>query len=75
MERLYHITLSSWEDLSNLDCLILAVAHNSYIEVGRDRLLSLFSEKIRPSERIFIDVKSAYPSLRDDRQVCTYWSL
>ena len=74
VERLYHITLSSWEDLSNLDCLILAVAHNSYIEVGRDRLLSLFSEKIRPSERIFIDVKSAYPSLRDDRQVCTYWS-
>ena len=75
VERLYHITLSSWEDLSNLDCLILAVAHNSYIEVGRDRLLSLFSEKIRPSERIFIDVKSAYPSLRDERQVCTYWSL
>ena len=74
-EKLYHVKLSSWEELSNLDCLILAVAHDSYIDAGRDKLLSLFSVGITSAERIFLDVKSAYLSLRDDECSCNYWSL
>ena len=74
-EKLYHVKLSSWEELSNLDCLILAVAHDSYIDVGRDKLLSLFSVEITSEKCIFLDVKSAYLSLRDDGRFCNYWSL
>ena len=74
-ERLYHVQLSSWEELSNLDCIILAVAHDRYIELGCEKLLSLFPVEIPPTERIFLDVKSVYLSLRDDGRFCNYWSL
>ena len=74
-ERLYHVKLSSWTELSDLDCIILAVAHDRYIEVGCDKLLSLFSAEILPLERIFLDVKSVYFSLRDNDRFCNYWSL
>lgn len=74
-ERLYHVKLSSWTELSDLDCIILAVAHDRYIEVGCDKLLSLFSAEILPLERIFLDVKSVYLSLRDNDRFCNYWSL
>lgn len=74
-ESLYHVKLSSWAALSDLDCLILAVAHDKYIELRSDKLLSLFSAEISPSERIFLDVKSAFFSLRGDSHSCRYWSL
>ena len=74
-ERLNHVKLSSWTELSDLDCIILAVAHDRYIEVGCDKLLSLFSAEILPLERIFLDVKSVYFSLRDNDRFCNYWSL
>ena len=74
-ERLYNLKLSSWTELSDLDCIILAVAHDRYIEVGCDKLLSLFSAEILPLERIFLDVKSVYFSLRDNDRFCNYWSL
>lgn len=74
-ERLYHVKLSSWTELSDLDCIILAVAHDQYIEAGSTKLLLLFSAKTPPSERIFLDVKSVYLSLRDDDHSCNYWSL
>jgi len=75
VKKLYHIKLSSWEEMSNLDCLILAVAHDRYIEAGADRLLSLFGVEMIPSERVFIDVKSVYHSFQDDERYCRYWSL
>ena len=73
-ERLYHIRLSTWEELVDLDCLILAVAHDQYLEVGAYKLIALFRKEMPVLARIFLDVKSAYLSLRDTGS-CLYWSL
>ena len=73
-ERLYHIRLSTWEEMVDLDCLILAVAHNQYLDVGDDKLIALFRKEMPVLARIFLDVKSVCLSLRD-KGICGYWSL
>lgn len=65
----YGIKLSDWEELKDLDALILAVAHDSYIKDGPAGLLSRMAKGA-----IFVDVKSAFePS--DIEPTCRYWSL
>lgn len=51
----YGVTLSLWDDLPQADAIILAVAHDEYIETGVERLLS----KVVDSG-CFIDVKSKF---------------
>lgn len=64
----YGIALSSWDDMQNLDVIILAVNHNFYIE-QKDNLMDRLKQNA-----ILIDVKSSIePSeLRSD---IIYWSL
>lgn len=73
-ERLYHVRLSAWEEMVDLDCLILAVAHDQYLEAGDDKLIALFRKEMPVLARIFLDVKSVFLSLRDTGS-CNYWSL
>ncbi len=51
----YDLTLSSWEDFNQLDAIILAVAHDSYLRCTVDEL----SEKLN-HPKLIIDIKSAF---------------
>lgn len=64
-----NITLSPWEDVKDLDALILAVSHKTFIEMGFERLACCLSKS-----GVFIDVKSAFHREVNNKSVC-YWAL
>lgn len=65
----YGIQLADWQDLSNLDAIVLAVSHRAYLEMPREQLLAC----VRPSG-VLMDVKSALDPATMPPNV-TYWSL
>lgn len=55
----YGVTLTKLEDVSNADCVIVAVAHNEFRALNLDNIKSIF--KICPdSGKVLIDVKGLY---------------
>ena len=65
----YNIDLVDWEVLVELDAIILAVPHQFYLSLSRDRLLASLH-----SHGVFMDVKSAIaPSTLPE--TISYWSL
>ncbi|MGK7887252.1 MAG: nucleotide sugar dehydrogenase [Crocosphaera sp.] len=68
-QKEYGITLQTWEQLTEIDALIIAVNHKTYLEVPQQKLLT----SLRP-DGILIDVKSMLdPTTLPD--TLTYWSL
>jgi UDP-N-acetyl-D-galactosamine dehydrogenase len=65
----YGIKLTSWEDIRNLDGLIVAVAHKTYKEMGQEKLLSLVRHG-----GVIVDAKSMLNPATIDRAL-KYWSL
>lgn len=65
----YGIELSPWDSLNNLDALIIAVSHKTFLEIPVAELLARLKSK-----GALIDVKTAFPDLRKESQV-VYWSL
>lgn len=65
----YGIHLVSWQDMSNLDAVVLAVNHQAYLDMPRDRLLGCVR-----SGGVLMDVKSVLDPATVPLNV-TYWSL
>jgi UDP-N-acetyl-D-galactosamine dehydrogenase len=68
--REYGIRLSPFEQMSNLDALVLAVGHGEYIRQGAPVLTSC----LKDSSGVFVDVKSLF-SPESFPETITYWSL
>jgi UDP-N-acetyl-D-galactosamine dehydrogenase len=68
--REYGISLSSFEEIRDLDALILAVGHEEYIKQGASTLIS----HLRNNDGVFVDVKSLF-SPEQFPETITYWSL
>jgi UDP-N-acetyl-D-glucosamine/UDP-N-acetyl-D-galactosamine dehydrogenase len=65
----YGIQLCSFDELRALDCIVFAVSHKAYLDMG--------SEKLTASLRdggVFIDVKSVFDASKMTRAI-RYWSL
>ncbi|HET6384471.1 MAG TPA: nucleotide sugar dehydrogenase [Armatimonadota bacterium] len=65
----YGICLTDWEEMTELDCLVLAVGHRKFLQMPREKLLS----QLRP-DGVLMDVKS----LLDPSEIpstISYWSL
>ncbi|AKV00970.1 UDP-glucose dehydrogenase [Labilithrix luteola] len=65
----YGIKLAKWEDIRNLDGLVVAVAHEAYTKMGQEKLLSLVRHG-----GVVMDVKSVLDPKEVDRGI-RYWSL
>ena len=65
----YGIKMSRWEDIRNLDGLIVAVGHKAYKEMGQEKLLSLVRHG-----GVVMDAKSILKPELMDRAI-KYWSL
>jgi UDP-N-acetyl-D-galactosamine dehydrogenase len=68
----YGIRLVNQQDLQQLDCIVLAVAHSVFKETFS---LEVLDQCYRGSDKVLIDIKSMF-----DRNLCitngfTYWSL
>lgn len=68
--REYGISLSSFEEIRDLDALILAVGHEEYVQKGAPVLMSCLKDK----NGVFLDVKSLF-SPEQFPETITYWSL
>jgi len=65
----YGLTLTAWEDLRNLDGLIIAVGHKAYRDMGADKLMALVRHG-----GVVMDLKSVLRPEKVDRAI-KYWSL
>lgn len=68
-EHEYGVSLSPWEELRELDGLILAVAHRDYLAMDISQILT----KLKPGG-VFVDVKSAIDKKKLPANLAT-WSL
>ena len=70
----YGITLQLMEEANNADCIILAVAHNEFKELGLDKLDAMFKTGGQV-EKVLIDVKGLYKASDVNKMGFTYWRL
>jgi len=70
----YGVTLSSLCEANDADCIVLAVAHNEFKELGLEGMDKLF--KAMPnSEKVVIDVKNVFNKDDLEEKGYTYWRL
>lgn len=70
----YDIELSPMEAAIDADCVILAVAHNEFKQLGLNRIGLMF-KNIPQSKKVLIDVKGLYSVAELDTSGLTYWRL
>ena len=70
----YGVTLTPIEDITGLDCLILAVAHNEFRQMGLKKYLQFF-KKIPNNEKVFVDVKGIFSIEELKRTEMKWWRL
>lgn len=71
-ERSYDIQLVSRSEMTGLDCLIVAVAHQQFRKLTSDEVKGMFSTG-NPNEKVLVDVKSIFN--RQDFSELRYWRL
>lgn len=71
-KRVYGVDLVAPEDLGDLDCLIVAVAHDQFRRMTSEDYKRLFGPA-RDEERVLIDVKSILD--KEDFSSYRYWRL
>lgn len=70
----YSVTLSKIEDVTNADCVIIAVAHNEFKELGIEGVDKLFKASAN-QEKILIDVKGILSREEVSALGYRYWRL
>lgn len=67
----YGLHLSEWGNLTNADGIVLAVAHQAYVEMGPQKILDLLRN---PEHGVLIDVKSVLDQSKLPKSLA-YWRL
>ena len=57
VEREYKIRLNTMDEIKELDCIVLAVAHKEFAELGLDKINTFFRE-MPNGEKVIIDIKN-----------------
>jgi UDP-N-acetyl-D-galactosamine dehydrogenase len=65
----YGVKLASFEEMSRLDAMVLAVCHRWYLDLGQSKLLGMIRDG-----GVVVDAKSVLDPSRVDRGI-RYWSL
>ena len=73
-EREYGVTLRALSDVGGADCVIAAVAHREFRDMGLDGVLALFGPGER-SEKALIDVKGIYDIAALKESGLKWWRL
>lgn len=73
-EKEYKITLHNIEEIRNVDCIILAVAHDIFKELGLFNINKMYKD-MKQEKKIFIDVKGVYGIKELSEMGFTYWRL
>lgn len=70
----YGTSLASLEDCENADCLIIAVAHRQFRELGVEGVRHLLGSGDN-ADKVIIDVKAVLPVNTGELLGCRYWRL
>ena len=70
----YGIELTPLEEIKDADCVILAVAHNEFKELGIDEIKGLF-KNCPDDEKVLIDVKDLFPAQELRSSGMRWWKL
>lgn len=70
----YGVTLTSLSDLKDIDCLILAVAHDEFKALTLEDIDALYAE-MPSEEKVLIDVKSILNKCDVEKMGYRYWRL
>lgn len=70
----YNIDIVNIEEIKDADCLILAVAHDTFMQMGWNKIDSLFGD-LNNKEKILIDVKSILNKSEIEERGYSYWRL
>ncbi|WP_249869214.1 nucleotide sugar dehydrogenase [Oceanobacillus saliphilus] len=73
-KREYDIDLVDIREVKDADCLVLAVAHDTFKKMSLEEVDSLFA-KHNNKAKIIVDVKSIFNRKEIDEKGYTYWSL
>ena len=68
----YGVDLSAFTEIKDADCIIVAVAHQMFRDLGLDGVMKLFGTK---SERVLIDVKGLFEIEPMNRLGLHWWRL
>lgn len=75
VKREYGVTLADMEEARDADCVVIAVAHDSFRELSWQQLGEMYRKELPVGERVLIDVKG----IRDRREAAEagyrYWRL
>nr|WP_300005697.1 nucleotide sugar dehydrogenase [Tissierella sp.] len=70
----YGLELTPLKDVKDIDCLVLAVAHDEFKEMGMEKMEGLFGD-FPNGERVVIDVKSILDKEKFEEKGYSYWRL
>ena len=73
--REYGVELVDLDDVKNVDCVVVAVAHDVFRKMSLKKLESLFDKKIVNSEKIVVDVKGMLDISALKLTGMRYWRL
>ncbi len=71
----YGIDLVDFSNIIDVDCLVIAVAHNEFKELSIDQIDKMFRRELSNEERVIIDVKGIFGKEDMTRRNYTYWRL
>ena len=70
----YGVRLTDIEDISDADCVIIAVAHNEFRKLSISTIKSFF-KKVPDEEKVLIDVKGIFTVAELKKSGISYWRL
>ncbi len=70
----YGVTLKQIEDVTNVDCIIIAVSHNEFRTLGLSKIKTFFN-KVPDKEKVLIDVKGIYKIKDLKESGISWWRL
>lgn len=73
--REYGIELTQLEKVSDMDCVIVAVAHNEFKNLSLSDIETFYKPEIKSDEKVLIDVKGLYNIEDLEETNIKYWRL
>lgn len=71
----YGVTLTKLSDVKEVECVIVAVAHDEFKALSLEDIKALYNSNLADEEKVLIDVKGLYPVKELEKSNLSYWRL
>lgn len=71
----YGVKLSEFEDIKDVDCVVMAVGHEDFKALKIEEIEALFNQQLPNEERVVVDIKSILDSEVFKEKGYLYWRL